>query len=114
EDIRCLSEPLGQAATPSENAALMLLGGGKVVSQYVSSDGMAMRMSVVLKVPPFSHSAMNDTVAITNAAQASLAKSHWHGQTYLTGATVEMVDIRAITRQDFRRVAALALVAILL
>lgn len=114
EDIRCLSEPLGQAATASENAALMLLGGGNVVSQYVSSDRMAMRMSVVLKVPPFSHSAMNDTVAITNAAQASLAKRHWHGRTYLTGATVEMVDIRAITRQDFSRVAALALVAILL
>lgn len=114
EDIRCLSQPLGHEATPAENAALMLLGGGKVVSQYVSSDGMAMRTSVVLKVPPFSHGALNDAAAIANAAQASLAKSHWQGRTYLTGATAEMVDIRAITRQDFRRVAALALAAILL
>jgi RND superfamily putative drug exporter len=97
ENIRCLSQPVGQAATATENAALLLLGGGKVISQYLSSDGMAMRMSVVLKVPPFSHRAMNDAAAITTAAQASLAKSHWQGRTYLTGATAEMVDIRAIT-----------------
>jgi RND superfamily putative drug exporter len=79
-------------------------------SEFISADGLAMRMSVVLKVSPLTRTAMDEAAAI--AAAASQANPGTSIQ--LTGATAEMIDLRDITQRDFWHIATLAMLAILL
>jgi RND superfamily putative drug exporter len=113
-NVRGLAAPLGTTADPAGNAALLLLAHDKVNAEYVSPDGRAMRLSVILNVPPFSRGAMDDARNIARAADDAAARTKLNARIYLTGATSEMIDIRAVTQQDFLRVAGLALAAILL
>ncbi len=114
DNIRSLGMPLGLHVDAAENAAVALLAHDKVSAEFVSPDNRAMRLSAVLKVPPLSHPALDDASEISRAAERAASQSGLKAKIYLTGATAEMIDMRAITQQDFRRIAILALSAILL
>ena len=114
DNVRGLSMPLGVHVDPAENAAVSLLAHDKVSAEFVSGDNRAMRLSAVLKVPPLSHAALDNASDIARAADRAAIQSGLKARIYLTGATAEMIDMRAITQQDFRRIVILALGAILL
>lgn len=113
-DIRALPQPLGFQTGAVENAAMLLLNSEKIRAEFVSPDHQAMRLSVVLSVPPFSHAAMDDVPRIAGAAARGAAASNLNVRIGVAGATAEMIDIRSVTQQDFLRVAFLALAAILI
>jgi RND superfamily putative drug exporter len=113
-DIRALPQPLGFHTGAVENAAMLLVDREKIRSEFVSPDGQAMRLSVVLRVPPLSHAAMDDVPHITAAASRAATASNLNAHIHATGATAEMIDIRSVTQHDFFRVAVLALAAILI
>ena len=73
-----------------------------------------MRLSAVLNVPPLSHAALDNVSEIAAAADRAVSAGGPERRIYLTGATAEMIDMRAMTQQDFRRIALMALGAILL
>jgi RND superfamily putative drug exporter len=110
DNIRCVSSPLGLHTTTAQNAAVLLLAGDRVKSEFISPDGSAMRLSIVLKIPALTRAAMDDVATITTTAAATAGNA----RIYTTGATAEMIDLREITQRDFRRVALLAMGAILL
>jgi len=114
DNVRSLIAPLGMHVTPMENAAILLTAGAKVQAEFLSADGQATRFAVVLKVPPLSRGAMNDVAAIRSAIGAALADVGTSATLHIAGSTAEMMDIRTITQQDFRRVATFATVAIVL
>jgi RND superfamily putative drug exporter len=110
ENVRSFSQPLGLRASAAQNSGASLLARKQVHSEYVSPDQQAMRMSVVLGISPLSRSAMEDASAIESAAAGACPGCSVH----LTGATAEMIDLRDTTQRDFRQVATMALLAILL
>jgi len=114
DNVRALALPLGVHVSAAENAAVTLLAHDKVTAEFVSADNRAMRLSAVLKVPPLSHAALDDASDIARAADRAAVRSGLSARIYLTGATAEMIDMRSVTQQDFRRIAMLALGAILL
>jgi putative drug exporter of the RND superfamily len=113
-DIRALPQPLGSHTGAAENAAMLLLDRDKILAEFVSPDNQAMRLSVVLSVPPFSRAAMDAVPWIASAAAKAAVASKLDAHIDVTGATAETIDIRNITQQDFLRVAVLALAAILI
>jgi RND superfamily putative drug exporter len=114
DNVRALSMPLGAHVGEAENAAVELMAQDKVRAEFLSADNRAMRLSAVLKVPPLSHPALDDASQIAQAAERAISHSGMKAKIYLTGATAEMIDMRAITQQDFKRIVLLALGAILL
>ncbi len=110
ENVRALSQPLGVHGGSAAGSTLLMLARKQIRDEFVSADGRAMRMSVVLKVSPLTRSAM-DAAADLSAASAKL---NLPLKFYLTGATAEMIDLRDLTQSDFRLVAVLALSAILI
>jgi RND superfamily putative drug exporter len=110
DNVRSFSQPLGIHANPATNAGVLLLAHSKAKGEFVSPDGLAMRLSVVLKVSPLTRTAMTDAAAI----QASVISADPSASIHITGATAEMMDLRDITQSDFRFIAGLAIGAILL
>jgi len=118
--VRSLSRPLGRKHRSLAGAVLKTLGRSKVQAEYLSKGRRAMRLSVVLNSPAFSLASMEAARRIRAAALSELAGDSEHAsrslnwRIHLTGATAEMIDIRAVTQRDFYLVAALCLGAIFL
>jgi len=73
----------------------------------------ATRLEVVMTDAPFCNAAMRTFEAVEKATRAETAQSGLGGtRVYLAGATAGMMDVRTLTRGDFRRVAVAALVVI--
>jgi putative drug exporter of the RND superfamily len=113
DNIRALSMPLGTTTSAAENATISLLAHDKVSAEYLSADGQAMRLYVVLKVPPLGWQAMDDVSRIAESAGHALAAAGITAKIQVAGTTAEMIDTRTITQQDFWHISALALAVIL-
>ena len=113
-NIRGLAAPLGLQVKPAENAGVLLLAHDKVAGEFLSPDGRAMRLSVVLTVAPLSSAALDDVSKIAVAANGAMAAANFDAHIHLTGASAEMIDIRDVTHRDFLRIAVLALAVILI
>jgi RND superfamily putative drug exporter len=113
-DIRGLTVPLGLSEGSLGNLAARLLGGGKVLSQFVSPDRRAMWFSATLEDAPQSPEAMACVDRIRSTTEQTLASAALPAQVHLSGATAETMDLRDVTQSDFRRVAILSLCVILL
>jgi RND superfamily putative drug exporter len=111
-DIRALPQPLGLRTSAVENAAIQLLDRERILAEFLSADRCAMRLSVVLNVPPLSRSAIDAAALIRETAAHAAAQSNLAASVDLTGATAETIDVRNTTQQDFLRVAGLALAAV--
>jgi RND superfamily putative drug exporter len=114
DNVRGLTAPLGLHVPPLENATALLLARDRVASEYLGNDDMAMRFSVVLKIPPLSQAAMDDAPLIVQSAQTAAGQSGVPLHFYLTGATAEAIDLKTVTQQDFQRISGLAVLAILI
>jgi putative drug exporter of the RND superfamily len=114
DNIRAMATPLGLQVAPAKNAAVLLLAHDKVTAEFLSPDHQAMRLSIILNVPPLISAAMADVSKIAATANKVAATSALNPKIYVTGATAEMIDIRAVTQADFYRVATLTLVVILI
>jgi putative drug exporter of the RND superfamily len=114
DDIRALSSPLGKRVPQIQSAGIELVAAQKIEQEYLSPDGKAMRLTVVLKTPPLSLDALQDAADIRTAAQNAVAAANLPAQIYLAGQTAEMVDMRRVTHLDFNRVAASSLILILM
>jgi putative drug exporter of the RND superfamily len=114
DNVRGLTSPLGLHVPALENATALLLAKDRVTSEYLGSDDMAMRFSIVLKIPPLSQAAMEDAPLIFHSAQSAAAQSGTPVHIYLTGATAEAIDMKMVTQEDFQRIAGMAMLAILI
>ena len=109
-DVRADTVPLGARVPAGQTALVRLLGGARVAKEYLAPDGRAMRMSVVLSTPPLTTGALATVGRVTAAVQAVAPGLAVRA----AGTTAEMVDLRSITRGDFRRTAVLSLSLILI
>jgi RND superfamily putative drug exporter len=115
DNIRCFDAPLGRHIGREQNVAMQLIAGSQIKNEFVSSDHRAMRLIVVLKLPPLTRQAMSDVSAIAELTSRFLHPLDLPNlRVYTTGATAEMIDLREITQRDFHRIALLAMGAILL
>lgn len=131
-DIRSLAQPLGRRADLLSQAAL-LAAKARTRQEYISSDGRAMRLTVILDQPALALSAL-DAVgrirrsaelaagpAVAGAAPTSASsdlgepgravgpQAGLRPQIHLAGITAEVLDVRKVTSGDFRRIAAMVL-----
>ena len=113
-DVRAVSNPLGLSVASAKNNAMLLLFRNKILPEFISPDAKAMRMAVTLKTLPFSRTSMDDVPQIAVAANGALQQSHAGLTLSITGATAEMIDMSALTRQDFAHIAPLAMIVILM
>lgn len=113
-EIRGLTVPLGLRESGLANSAAILLGGGKVESQFVSPDGRAMWLSATLDHAPQSAEAMVSVDRIRSATERALSKAAFPAEIHFSGATAETMDLRDVTQSDFRRVSLLSLFVMLL
>jgi RND superfamily putative drug exporter len=114
DNIRTANTPLGLHVNAVQNVALLVVGGDRVRSEYLSADGQAMRIAVVLNVPPLSRSAMSAAPDIAAAARTAVARQKLAATVQLCGLTAEEIDVQHITQEDFRRVSVFCLVVILI
>jgi len=115
-DVRSYSQPLGKGPSLTANIALIKLGRKRIEEEYLSPDRRAIQFSVILKDRPFSLEAMENVQRLTGAVRQAAAQGvpDAEAEVFVAGPTAEMIDIRSVTRSDFRRVAALALAVIFL
>jgi RND superfamily putative drug exporter len=113
-NIRGLTVPLGLSESGLANIAALLLGGGKVQSQFISPDRRAMWFSAILEDAPQSPEAMACLDRIRLATEQTLAEAAFPAQVHCSGATAETMDLRNVTQSDFRRLSVLSLFVILL
>jgi RND superfamily putative drug exporter len=113
-DILGLTTPLGLHESGLTNAAALLLGGGKVQSQFISPDHRAMWFSAVLADSPQSPAAMATVDRIRSTTGRMLTEAGFPAQIHLAGATAETMDLRDVTQSDFRRLSILSLFVILI
>jgi putative drug exporter of the RND superfamily len=113
-DLRGLTTPLGLSESGLANAAALLLGGGKVQSQFVSPDRRALWFSATLDNPPQSPEAMACVDRIRSSIERTLGEVAFPAQVHLSGATAETMDLRDVTQSDFYRVVTLSLFVMLL
>ncbi len=113
-DIHGLTAPLGLSESGLANLAAIVLGMGKVESQFISPDRRAMWLSATLEHAPQSPEAMACLDRIRSAVERAFAESAFPVDIHLSGATVETMDLRDVTQSDFRRVTILSLSVILL
>jgi len=110
-DVRSLTQPLGHNVGLVTRLALEAAG-PRIRAEYLASGGSAMRLQVILAEPALTLKAMAVVTALRAAAEKAVAASVAGGRVHVAGATAEMMDVRSVTRADFRRVAALVLGAI--
>ncbi len=110
-DVRSLAQPLGRAGANPATGMLLGAAGEKVRAEYLSPDGRATRLDVVLTHPGFSIAAMDTLQRIQQACRSTLPDGV---AADFSGVTAEMADIRAVTQRDFYRIAALVLTVVFL
>ena len=125
-NVRSFSQPLGKAQqsklaatlAPVSNPLGFVESVAKALSsvreEYLSPDQRATRLSVILDEHAFSLHAMNTVKLLRQALADELQKENLKADIFLTGATAEMIEIRAVTQHDFHRVVVLALSVIFL
>ncbi len=113
DNVRALSAPLGTHVSAARNLGVLMLAGPMVSREFLSDDHQAMRIYITLKEPPLTRTAMTEVAALASAARDSIAGTGLAAQVYVSGLTAEMTDIRTETQADFKRVAMLALAAII-
>jgi RND superfamily putative drug exporter len=113
-DVRSINTPLGTSENPATNLLVQSTAGATVGPEYLSADGTAMRMTVLLDQPALTLQAMASLRDILHVASATVTKLNLHASVLAAGSTAEMADIRTVTRGDFHRIALLALAAIFL
>jgi RND superfamily putative drug exporter len=117
-DVRSLAEPLGQ--DPAARATLgrldpfgAAIAHQQAVKYYVSADGRATRLEVLLTRDPFSASGQEELDALERAVKAELPEALRGGtEVHLLGAPTGMRDMRAVTIADRRRVNFLVVCAV--
>ena len=110
-NVRAATAPLGlRHVTAAQTAFVRRFGGDRVAGEYLSGDGRAMRVSVVLDMAPLTLPAMATADRLTAVARTAAGPAV---TVRAAGATAEMIDLRAVTGADFRRTAVLALAVIL-
>ena len=105
---------------PIESVAEVAAGAAAALRDAVVAHGIersyltdgAMRLEVVMADPPFSNAAMATLEAVGTVIRAEAESALPGARVHLAGATAGMVDVRSLTRGDFRRVAVAALVVI--
>ena len=116
--VRSLTRPLGRDEADLGQAVLGKLAAGKIRDEYLSFDMRATRLAVVLDSPAYSLAAMETTGKLRRVAEAQterIARSEKAPTSLcVAGATAEMMAIRAVTHDDFRRVSVLTLTVIFL
>lgn len=114
-EVRSLTSPLGRvpARHATAWAALALLPElqERIRREYLSADGKATYLSVVLTTPPMSLRAMAELEGLKKLTSKLLPPDI---KASFAGATAEIADTRAITQRDFRQVAVLVLAAVYL
>jgi RND superfamily putative drug exporter len=114
-EVRSLSTPLGLHADPSRLAALKSMAGNRRLRrEFISADGRATWLSVVLKSGPQTPSSLAAAVQIHAAAQQALSQEGIQARIHLTGPTAETLDLREVSQEDFRRTAIGAMAVIFL
>jgi len=108
-DLRGLSTPLGVRDGGISNVAALLLGGGRVQSEFLSQDRRAMWFSATLENAPQSPEAMACVERLRAASEKSLARVAFPAEIHISGATAETMELRDVTQSDFRRVSILSL-----
>lgn len=118
QDVRSLSQPLGRMYTVPEKGMVAWTVRERARREYLAPDARALRLTVVLCRPPLTLGAMEMAQEILAHARKAVAGGAPPGlraaAVSMTGPTAEMLAIRAVTQADFRRVAVLALGAIVL
>lgn len=110
-DVRSLAQPLGRAGVNPATGLLLGAAGEKVRAEYLSPDGRATRLDVVLTHPGFSIAAMDTLQQIQRSCRDALPDGV---AADFSGVTAEMADIRTVTQSDFYRIAALVLAVVFL
>jgi RND superfamily putative drug exporter len=113
-DVHSLSAPLGASASPTANVLAKTIGAAVVEPEYVSADGRATRITVLLDRPALTLEAMAALEAVEHTVRDTVAKLGLRSRVLAAGATAEMADVRDITRKDFQLIVLLALGAIFL
>ena len=86
----------------------------KTFTEYVSADGSAMRLEIILDKPAMTLKAMSIVENIKSDLTKQLAAENFNADVHIAGATAQTMDIRAVTSADFYRIAILALGVIFL
>lgn len=107
-NVRSLVTPLGTAVPVGTNVAIAAALGERVAREYVSPDGKASRLTVVLDMAPLTLEAMSAMQDVRSALVGQVKSAYPGLEIHLAGATAEMADIRTITRRDFHLIAPLA------
>jgi RND superfamily putative drug exporter len=133
-NVRSVSWPLGKESGQHDTLLGRVVGSMVDVPReiskgaspnYLSSDGKAMRMDIVLNQPPLTLEAMEEVrqlrenllPGVLASAGSSVVGSGAGGKprlrAHILGTTAEMIDTRGVTSSDFHRVAVLVLAVIL-
>jgi RND superfamily putative drug exporter len=133
-NVRSVSWPLGKESGKHDTLLGQFVGSMVDVprqiskgasSDYLSSDGKAMRMDIVLNQPPLTLEAMEEVKQLREnllpgvlaSAGSSVVGSGSDEKprlrAHILGTTAEMIDTRGVTSSDFHRVAVLVLAVIL-
>ncbi len=110
--VRSMSAPLGTDEPAAANFLAGTVGWGRVVQEYVSADGRAARMTVLMDKPALSLEAMASVRRIQVTAETAAARLLPGSSVLTAGASAEMADIRDVTRSDFKIIVGMALAAI--
>ncbi|MCE5279244.1 MAG: MMPL family transporter [Planctomycetaceae bacterium] len=107
-NIRSLSSPVGVNSGGTLTTLLLRLADKAIAGEYLSDDGRAMRMVLVLDEAPLTLAAMGhvDMIQKTLDAQAASALG---GRVYLTGPTAQMLAVKTVTRSDFHMIVPMVL-----
>ncbi|MCE5327112.1 MAG: MMPL family transporter [Planctomycetaceae bacterium] len=113
DNIRSISSPVGVHNGGPMTDLLLRAANQAVAREYLSADGRAMRMVVVLDEAPLTLAAMGhvDMIQKTLDAQAASALG---GRVYLTGPTSQMLAVKTVTRSDFHMIVPMVLGVIFL
>ncbi len=113
-DVRSLDAPLGASVNPATNLLVQTAGAATVGTEYLSADGLATRMTVLLDQPALTLQAMAALQDVLQAASKAVTGANLKASVLAAGATAEMADVRTVTGRDFRLIVVLVLAAIFL
>ena len=110
-NVRSLTQPVGTGSSVAKVPLNVIRQGLLRASagEYISPDGSAMRLDVVLDKPSLSLEAMDAAAGIRRTVRDSLPEGF---EAHFLGATAEMIDVRQVTQRDFHRVAVIVLAVI--
>lgn len=119
-NVRSFSQPLGKD-TPPLTSLLLQARQDFILATYVGADKRSTRLDVLMSTPALELLTMRRVgliqTAASKAATDAIRKFGGDAQAqatiFLTGATAEMIDTRAVTHSDFHLIAVLVLSVIL-